>query len=184
MALDERKRQKKLQRKKAARKKTQVIEQRQQQTSFINLLNDPTTMAIAGTASLVHECYVPKNLSETGMGVAMVSRLLPDGRIAAATFLLDTWCLGIKDADAKGMRKEAYPEYVRLVSQSGAMEKKEPSYVKKLITDLEAWSANLGFSPHPDYRVAKRLIEDLIGENCTETFTFGRNGRPHFVSGP
>src|SRR5262245_23564829 len=58
---------------------------------------DAGAARLAGEAPL-HGCLVPAGLFESGIGTVVVSRKLTDGRIVAAVFLLDVWCLGVKDA--------------------------------------------------------------------------------------
>lgn len=182
MALDERKRQKKLQKKKAKHKKT-VLAARKEHT-IINLMNDPMTAALAASAALVHECYVPAQLFETGMGSVIISKLLPDGRIAVAVYLLDTFCLGVKSAYAKAMSKQDFRQMIGLLERNEQLERREPSYARKLVEACENWAAGHGFSPHPDYRVAKQLCGDILAENCAEEFTFGKAGKPFYIQGP
>ncbi|MFN7945906.1 MAG: hypothetical protein U0Z53_11180 [Blastocatellia bacterium] len=183
MALDERKRQKKLARKTAKRKKS-LITAKKEHSTVINLMNDPMTVALASSAALVHECYVSDGLFENGLGQAVISKLLPNGRIAVAGFLLDVYCLGVKDAYAKAMSAQEFREYVKMLERIGPLRKVEPSYVRKLVESAETWAAGIGFSAHPDYRVAKQLFNDILAENCPDEFVFGRHGKPYFIQGP
>ena len=52
----------------------------------------------AAASSPIHETLITAKLFELGMGNLVFSRLLPDGRIALAVFLLDVFCLGVKNA--------------------------------------------------------------------------------------
>jgi hypothetical protein len=183
MALDERKRQKKLARRNAKRRKA-ITTARKEHSTVINLMNDPTTVAIASSAALVHECYVSAQLFEAGLGHALVSRLLPNGRIAVAGFLLDVFCLGVKDAYAKAMSPQEFREHLKMMQRVAPLERKDPSFVRKLVESAEAWAAGIGFSAHPDYRVARQLFNDIVAENCPDEFVFGRDGKPFFVQGP
>ena len=45
----------------------------------------------------IHECLVPDSLFDIGIGNVIVSRKMPNGFIGAAFFLVDVFCLGIKD---------------------------------------------------------------------------------------
>ncbi len=183
MALDERKRQQKLAKKNAKRKKS-IMTARQEQSTVVNLMNDPTSVAIATSAAVVYECHVSKKLFETGLGHAVISKLMPNGRIAMSAFLLDVYCLGVRSISAKAMSPEEFREQIRLIERQDPMAKKDASYVKKLVESAEAWASGLGFSPHPDYHVAKQLLSDIVAENCTETFEFGKDGKPMFIQGP
>src|ERR1700683_3998286 len=58
----------------------------------------------------IHQCLVPANLFEQGIGNLVFTRLLPDGRIILAIFLLDVFCLGAKNSFLSIVPK---PEYER-----------------------------------------------------------------------
>lgn len=184
MALDERRRQQKLAKKNAKRKKNVVMVAKKAQSHVVNLMNDPTTVAIAARASVAHECYASRHLFDVGMGNVVISRLLPDGRIAMATFLLDVYCLGVKNVFARAMSPDEFHQQIRVLEKNENLVKKDSSYVRKLVEAAEAWAAGIGFSAPPDYRVAKQLFSDIDANACNETFTFGKDGKPFFVNGP
>jgi hypothetical protein len=46
----------------------------------------------------LYEGWMPENLFDEGMGNVVLSRKLPTEEVAAGVFLLDTGCLGVKDA--------------------------------------------------------------------------------------
>jgi hypothetical protein len=70
MALDPRKRQKKLQ-KKNAKRKAAVVSKKQK-----GMVGTARQIAFAANAP-IHECIVPSNLFEAGIGNIIVSRQLP-----------------------------------------------------------------------------------------------------------
>ncbi len=43
-------------------------------------------------------CLVPTELWDSGMGSVLIARKMPDGELAIAGFLLDVFCLGVKNA--------------------------------------------------------------------------------------
>jgi hypothetical protein len=57
----------------------------------------------------------------------------------------------------------------------------DPAYARKLVRDLVAWSRSLGLPPHPDYATAELLFGSVSADACTETFTFGKAGRPVYI---
>ena len=46
----------------------------------------------------IHAAYVGDNIFSQGIGHVILARALPDGRVAAGVFLVDAYCLGIKNA--------------------------------------------------------------------------------------
>ncbi len=78
-------------------------------------------------------------------------------------------------------------EYLRKVGKLGGHEKLgtvNPSCARKLVENAEAYAKQIGFDPHPDYRLARKIFGDIDAAICPTDFTFGKDGMPFFVSGP
>jgi hypothetical protein len=176
MARDARQRQKKLARKAAKRKAA---------------LASKKSMGLVGSARQIlpaasgpiHECLMPEELFDVGIGNVIVSRTMPTGLIGASFFLVDIYCLGIKNAFFEVMSSEEYA-YKTAGLQHEKLTCIEPPCARKLVEDAEAYARDLGFKPHPDYKVAKRIFGDIDVTACPMHFEFGKDGKPFFVSGP
>jgi hypothetical protein len=59
-----------------------------------------------------------------------------------------------------------------------------PTYARKLVEGAEAYARELGFGPHPDYQLAKRIFADIDATACPTSFSFGKDGKPFFIVGP
>ena len=46
------------------------------------------------------------------------------------------------------------------------------------------FAGSFGFSPHPDFRHASRLLEGIDPADYPHEFTFGRDGKPFYIQGP
>ena len=180
MALDARKRQQKLAKKTAKRKAALVTRSGPGQGNVARV--QPRQVALAAQ-SPVHECLTIDKLFELGIGPVILSRALPNARIGAAFFLLDVYCLGVKNAFFAVMSPAEYREQV-LNTPGGRLLKITPACGRKLVEAAEAYARNLGFSPHPDYRLAHSIFGEIDATACLEQFTFGKDGKPFFVSGP
>ena len=60
----------------------------------------------------------------------------------------------------------------------------KPEAARKLVEGAVRYAADLGFSPHVDYRKAKAIFGDISAESCGEEFRYGKDGQPLFVNGP
>jgi hypothetical protein len=176
MALDPRKRQKKLQ-KKNAKRKAAVVSKKQK-----GMVGTARQIAFAANAP-IHECIVPSNLFEAGIGNIIVSRQLPHGQLAVAFFLLDVFCLGVKDAFFQVMSVPEYTHKLQSQAEFGSQQV-EPAYARKLVEDAVAYARSIGLSPHADYRSTQQIFGDIDIEDCTASFEFGKDGKPFYVSGP
>lgn len=135
----------------------------------------------------IHECLVPEGLFETGLGTVIFVRRMPDGMLAITAFVVDVFCLGIKDALFKVASEQAYENMIKpgLTEPSEqVLLKVEPAYARKLIQGAVGYAEGLGFPPHPDYQNAKGIFGDVDSLTCSTEFGYGREGKPFYCRGP
>jgi len=178
MAIDQRKRQKKLERRKAK----QRAERRERARREAGGL--PARIQQAAGAPILH-CCITACLWQTGIGQVFLSRLCPNGKVAFGAFLVDIYCLGVKNAMAEIVVREQYDSmlYQKLQQEYGLVPLK-PECARKLVEGAVAYARDLGFSPHPDYRAAQWIFGDIDAGACPEQFSYGKDGKPFFVAGP
>ena len=119
------------------------------------------------------------------MLTVVLSRRIPGGEIALATFLLDCGCLGVKDAHGQYCTPGQYNELLERLDSRQAMQDATPERAKALIEQTVHFAASLGFSPCGDFLKAFVLFGDVDASQCTEKFPMGdAEGRPLYMSGP
>lgn len=180
MALDPKKRQKKLAKRKAQRKDKakKLVVQQQRQIAY-----QSNPVAFAARYPL-HQCLSNVTVFAGGMGTVVVSRTAPNGDIVMGVFLLDTFCLGVKSAFARVLMPYEYDEMVAQMRQNEMLQTVEASYARKLVEGAVAYAATLGFKPDPDYQTAKEIFGDIDSSECSDEFAFGKDGKPFYISGP
>ena len=104
--------------------------------------------------------------------------------MAFACFLVDVWCLGVKDVIINVAPRPRYETnmYQKLAQQG--MVSLRPKCDRKLVEGSIQYALDLGLPPHPDYRVGKLIFGDIAVEACTEEYSYGKDGKPMFVAGP
>lgn len=132
----------------------------------------------------IHEALAPAKLFEVGIGNLFFSRPLPDGRIAVGCFLLDVFCLGIKNAFMSIMPKDEYTQRRRSWSPAESLQPLSAACFRKLVEGGVAYARDLGFSPHRDYAEASQVFGDVESTACPTHFKYGHEGKPFYVSGP
>jgi hypothetical protein len=181
MPGSERKRQEKLARKAAKRKQhVQALKRAEAEQGPLSVRR---AMSLVASAP-IHECLAPVELFGRGIGTVVVSRKLPNGQLAVGSFLLDVWCLGVKNAFCRVLDPDEYRELRQRVSEREHMRETEPACARKLVESAEAYAQDLGFSPHPDYAFARQIFGDLDAGACPSRYEFGKDGKPFYVSGP
>lgn len=129
------------------------------------------------------QCWGRDDYQKDGMMMAVVARKTSDDNYIVGHYLVDLWCLGVKDADLKANISRAQLEKI-LEGCTVRHEMVDYSYerMRSLLLGSIAYAANLGIAPHEDWERAKFLVEsDRSFEN---SFTFGRDGKPLYVAGP
>jgi hypothetical protein len=178
MAKNPRKRQQKLERRAAKRKEKKHLIAREQNTTLADKLSATVKYPILHT-------WVTEDLWTKGMGWVLISRRLPDGSIAFATFLVDRYCLGVKDAMTTILTRSEYEsKIVHKMRQQFTSEEVTPAAARKIVEGVVAYARDLGFPPHPDYHKAKLLFGDIDPNECNEEFEFGKDGKPLYINGP
>ena len=177
MAIDVRKRQKKLERRKAKQKaERRELARRDSRSLAVRL-------QAASVYPILH-CCVSADLWEQGIGYVLMSRQAPNGQVAFAAFLVDVYCLGVKDVmigvDPMGQyRRDMYDRF----SQCRPLIPWKPECARKFVEGAVKYALDLGLPPHADYRVAKLIFGEIQAETMQE-YTFGKDGKPFFIAGP
>jgi hypothetical protein len=133
-----------------------------------------------------HEALRSSNLFDLGLGHLIVSRFKADGRVEAGFFLLDVFCLGVKDAGFYQFSSIAdYQEgLVARFFPDGNAVRMTPEAARKLTEDAISYARGLGFAPSADYKKASRVFGGITAADCDEQFVFGKNDKPFYIQGP
>lgn len=157
---------------------------REQKSGFTKLLSHANDMAIA-VRSPVYQCFVAdEEMRKNGMGNVCVSRKLPDGRIAVGVFLLDIYCLGVKNAFHTILDVGKYDEMVNSMGEKFTIKPIHITCARKLIEGGVDYARKFGFQPHPDYRIPKMLLNEADSSLCQTNYIYGYDGKPFYISGP
>jgi hypothetical protein len=167
---------------KAARRKKLLAERRKAALAGTQL--SLATQVRRITVAPIHCCLISETLFDNGMGYLVVARKAADGRMAVATFLLDVYCIGVKDVVLRLGEAHEIGLFIDRLNDAQPMVATEPSRARKLLGDLVAWSRSIGLAPHPDYAAAEPLFGDVSADACDESFSFGQDGKPFLIQGP
>lgn len=178
MALDARRKQKKAEKRKAKEKaKRKVLAQRKAEGVGAKL-------ARVAAAPILH-CFTTQSFWDSGIAQVLVSRELSTGQIAYAAFLVDRYCLGVKDTFCGVKARQEYFErlYDKVVA-NGEIVVLKAAAARKLVEGAVEYARSIGFSPESGYSDAKHIFGNIDPAESDREFEFGHNGKPLFVSGP
>src|SRR5256712_12765744 len=134
------------------------------------------------------ECWISANWQKDDLGLVeiLVAREQPDGDICFGVYLVDKYCLGLKNtfADA-GFSRTRYEDEVR----SKIFRDVEPmecpvELAHQMIYASIDYAAQFGFQPQKDFALSQYLLAPRGELEEPYHLTFGKNGRPFFVAGP
>lgn len=165
----------------AARRKAVVAVKRQAE----RLAASPAGKVAAAAKGPVERCLHLPDLFTVGIGHVVLARRLPSGALGCVFFLVDIYCMGVKEAFYREMAPSEFEETIEALRGGGrALVDMDPAAAKKLVTEAVAYAAEAGIPPAKDYRIASRIFGDIDASASTESFTFGVNGKPLYIPGP
>lgn len=121
---------------------------------------------------------------DRGLGLVMVTRSKGYNRLIVATYLIDYWCLGLKDTiPPRNLNQTKYKNFVELSYSRFAKGYEEITLeqAQAIVWGAIDYADRLGLKPHSDFEKAK---EHLGQSNNRIDLTFGREGKPCYIEGP
>ena len=165
---------------KAQRRKQVVAQKRRADTLEASL---PARVLRAAHAPVQH-CFLTESVFDIGMGTLVLARGATRHHVAFSSFLIDVFCVGIKDVMFESVEGEVFEMYMDASDAGSPMVSVDPGYARKLLRDLAAWSQSIGFAPHRDFAAVERIFGDVSADASDAVFRFGRDGRPVYIPGP
>lgn len=119
-----------------------------------------------------------------GLASVVVARQERRNRVTACGYLVDTYCLGVKNA--LGPRSMAAGDLDAFVADYFDAHGEPPlqvglDLVQHLVFGAMEYARGLGFEPHPDFGPAAGHLGEWTPPSA---ITFGRDGQPLYVQGP
>jgi hypothetical protein len=125
---------------KAQRRKQVVAQKRRAEALEASL---PARVLRAAHAPIQH-CFLSESVFELGMGTLVLVRGATPHHVALSAFLIDVFCLGIKNVMFESVERDVFEMYVDATEVASPLVSVDPSYARKLLRDLAAWSQSIG----------------------------------------
>jgi len=133
----------------------------------------------------VKECWIIKDCQEIGKTTAMIIKTMPNGKIFMVGFLLDLWCLGVKDAYVGiNADEETIKKLLEEMSKAGpGIESISYEDARSMVFGCLKYAESIGFAPHAEWSKIKYAIEPE--RSFVDKFKFGYvDGKPFYAQGP
>jgi hypothetical protein len=131
----------------------------------------------------IHDCMIADSIDDEGFGILVLSRDCKS-EIAFASFLVDRYCLGVKDVDADVLPRTEYAGLIDCYKERMTFDEITPATARRLVEDAVAYARELGFPPHRDYAKGRPIFGDINPDLADEIFEMGKDGKPLYISGP
>jgi hypothetical protein len=131
-------------------------------------------------------CWAQSGWQQNGLAVVVIARRQPDDLITFGAYLVDYYCLGIKncyynvDIPVSRFFSEFLPKMIR----GGSPQEISADLAHELIYGSIEYAAQFGFRPHADFKRGQWVLDPPEQHPRTGRVTFGHEGKPFFISGP
>jgi len=172
-----------------ARQQKRVAKQKAKRLAKRSLLvrrtsKDPTIRLQRAANWPVVQALASDELWDDGIGYLAIARQDPGGQIVFALFLVDVYCLGVKNAFWRAGTREDLQDMVEQMEVTQTMVAIAPACLAKTVKGAVEYAQSFGFRPHPDYRHASTLLDGIDPSTCPHQLAFGRDGKPFYMQGP
>lgn len=130
------------------------------------------------------ECIVEGDWENLGLCHAVVARQHSNGNYTIGVYLLDTFCLGVKDSFYRfNCTVEEYMELrEKFTANFGEFSTQDYEYTHNLIWGAVAYAADLGIAPHSSFNLTQYILEaDDEQQIPIQEFEYGCAGEPTLV---
>jgi hypothetical protein len=119
-----------------------------------------------------------------GLAAVLVAREHRYDKVSVCGYLADVYCLGVKNALGPEIVDE--PSLRRFCERFFSGYDDDPieapiELAREVVLGSVEYARGLGFEPHPDFAAAEGHLGAWTGSS---TITFGKDGKPFYVSGP
>lgn len=129
----------------------------------------------------IYECKVLGSWNEGGLSPVHVVRKLNENRYVLVSYLVDFWCLGVKDVCLKfGLSKT---DLINIYKMNDGLVDVSYEEARSLILGAVDFAKAIDIDPHSDWNgIYSSFIE--ADRAYEKQFSFGKKGHPYYVSGP
>ena len=134
----------------------------------------------------IDECLIGEGWEESGLAEVLLTRRQPDGLIAFGNYLVDRFCLGLKNTfcNANLSRATYESKLKRAPERPYSFVPCPVPLAHEIIYGAIDYARGLGFRPHEDFALTRHVLEprDRFPEEAG--VEFGKDGMPFYIAGP
>lgn len=133
----------------------------------------------------IHECTINESWKKNGLATVLISRMQPNNRLVFGSYLVDVFCLGLKDTFCNAdFTKSEFDQINKKYFRYSAPVRCSPSSAHTIIYGGIEFASSFGFKPHKDFSISKYILDKPESFDKDESIEFGENGKPLYIQGP
>jgi hypothetical protein len=134
----------------------------------------------------IEGCWIRRGWDKDGMAVIVIARRQPNGNITFGNYLVDYYCLGLKDTfcNADIPSGQFRRDYLAKMFREGTPIEISPALAHEIIYGSIEYAAQFGFHPHRDFKLSQNVLDPPDAHPRTGTVKFGKDGKPFYIAGP
>lgn len=129
----------------------------------------------------IGKCFVSDDLEKMGEGHVIVSRIHTGGRISVAVYLIDIWCVGVKDTFYK-LRMEDYEFEEMIGSYSLGLHECSYNEAHNWIYGAIAFAEEAGIEPDKSFNLTQYMLEEDDDNIPLIEYKYGKDGKHALVA--
>lgn len=150
----------------------------------IQMSNSPESYIKSRARNLpIYKCYINENWAESGFATILISRKHVNGNFTFSVYLVDVYCLGVKDTFYNFNVYTEFNELRDRFKEEQELVESEYVLVHNIIYGAVEYAEDLGFKPHKDFEVSQYLLEEDDDRIELIDIEFGLNGKPAVLPG-
>lgn len=131
----------------------------------------------------IGKCYVTSGREETGLAHVIVTRVRPSGNIVAGVFLVDFYCLGVKDVFYEvNLTDYEYENMLSRISDNLGLEEISYDEAHNLIYGAIAFAEDAGIDPVREFNIGGYVLEEDTDDMPIIEYDFGKDGKYHLIA--
>ena len=135
----------------------------------------------------IAECWISSDWKVAGICSIVVARQHTSGNLTFGIYLVDIFCLGLKNSNPVFNKPEyEYEDLLDKIFSTHMYGKTQIDYVlaHNIIYGAVAYAEDLGFKPEKDWIFSQMILEEDTEDIELIEVEFGKNGKPYFINGP
>lgn len=129
----------------------------------------------------IGKCYITPDWKESGISQIIISRVRPSGNLSVGIFLVDTFCIGVKDATYyTNISEYEFEDLIRRYGSGPDMEEISYNEAHNIIYGAIGFAEDGGIRPAKDFKIAGYILEEDTDDIPLIDYEFGKNGK-HFL---